>query len=195
MRFYWGVDPGRSGGWAVVDEEGHALRAAPLPYTGNQIDIVSLDSALSDFVGSHEWSAVIESPLVRTGESDTGHLNSGKNFGILICIATLRGFRIHTPQPGPWKSKMRLSKDKAQSMKLCDQLFPEAHDWIRGPRGGALDGLAEAILIAEYQRRIDGRRKGQRFDEIPSTAAPSARRDNSGFFKEMSIIEGESACQ
>lgn len=177
MTLYLGVDPGKKGGWALVGEDSGCLHAAPLPYTGDQIDVVTLNDAITCWInpGSNDVSAVIEHPLVRTGESDTGHLNSGKNFGILIAIATLKGFRIHTPQPGPWKSKMRLSKDKAQSMKLCDQLFPEAHDWIRGPRGGALDGLAEAILIAEYQRRIDGRRKGQRFDEIPSTAVRPRR--------------------
>ena len=186
MTRYLGVDPGKKGGWAVISEEGRCLYTAALPYTGDQIDVVTLDSDITAWCKPFtDVSAVIEHPLVRTGESDTGHLNSGKNFGILIAIATLKGFRIHTPQPGPWKSKMRLSSDKSQSMKLCDQLFPEAHNWIRGPRGGAFDGLAEAILIAEYQRRIDGGRKGQRFDEIPSTASPSMRRDNSGFFREM----------
>lgn len=174
MKLFLGIDPGRQGGWGIVDEDGAALHVEPLPYTQNQLDILTLNKHLlsAEFLFTNDTTAVIEHPLTLSGESPSGHLNSGKNFGILLALCTLHRFVIHTPQPGAWKSKMRLGSDKGLSMKLCDQLFPTMHDMIRGPRGGALDGLAEALLIAEYQRRIDGRRRGLRFDEIPSTGKP-----------------------
>lgn len=174
MKLYLGFDPGRQGGWGVVNEDGKALHVEALPYTQNQLDILTLNKQILgiDELFTNDTTAVIEHPLTLSGESPSGHLNSGKNFGILLTLCTLHQFVIHTPQPGGWKPKMRLAKDKSLSMKLCDQLFPNMHDMIRGPRGGALDGLAEALLIAEYQRRTDGRRRGLRFDEIPSTGKP-----------------------
>lgn len=172
MRLYVGFDPGRQGGWGIVDEEGRALYVEALPYTQNQLDIRTLENELKHNLNpTAEVVVTIEHPLAMSGESMSGHLNSGKNFGILIAICTLRGFVIHTPAPHIWKGKMSLSKDKGMSMKLCDQLFPNMHGAIRGPRGGALDGLAEGLLIAEYQRRIDGRRRGLHVDPLPSTGA------------------------
>jgi hypothetical protein len=38
-------------------------------------------------------------------------------------------------------------------MKLCLRLWPESKRLIYGPKGGMLDGVAEALLIAEYGRQ------------------------------------------
>lgn len=197
-KYFIGCDPGKLGGWGLVAWTGEPLAAAPLPYLAKRLDFKALrkqwERALS-LTGElfHEGSihCCIEHPIVRSGESDTGHFNSGMNFGIIIAAAETMGCRLSMPAPHIWKSKMRLSKDKAMSMQLCDDLFPQMYDKIRGPRGGALDGVAEAILIAEYARRAELRIKSNErggiealshstVSDMVATAVPGSLREWAG---------------
>jgi hypothetical protein len=59
--------------------------------------------------------------------------------------------------PKDWQReyKIRSTKDddtKAQSYLIASRMFPEVE--LRGPRGAVLDGRADALLIAEYGRRV-----------------------------------------
>jgi hypothetical protein len=165
-KYFIGVDPGKTGGWGIVGTDGSPVAAAPLPYQEKLLDWQQLTRQWAralELTGAFGTEGALhvcaEHPIVRSGESDTGHFNSGVNFGLIRAAAQTVGARLTTPQPHIWKSKMRLGKDKALSMRLCDELFPSMYDTIRGPRGGALDGVAEAILIAEYARRAELRIK------------------------------------
>mgnify|MGYP000879319291 CR=1 FL=1 len=165
-EFFIGVDPGKLGGWGIVSKAGDPVAAGALCYQEKLLDwqqltrqwgrALELTDALTKEGALHVCA---EHPIVRSGESDTGHFNSGVNFGLIRAAAQTVGARLTTPQPHVWKNKMRLGKDKSLSMRLCDELFPAMYNTIRGPRGGALDGVAEAILIAEYARRADLRIK------------------------------------
>ena len=57
--------------------------------------------------------------------------------------------------PQRWKRTLMdgRPKGKAASVLVAQQLFPWAAPQLRGPRGKALDGRADALLIAEYVRR------------------------------------------
>ena len=45
-------------------------------------------------------------------------------------------------------------EDKSMSVKLAEQLFPNLKSQLYGPRGAALDGRAEALLIAYYGSKL-----------------------------------------
>lgn len=156
---YIGIDPGKEGGWGYIDSEGRGIDAGDLPYLGKELDIVTLHKLLEH--PDADVTAVIEHPMALNNQSDTGILHSGMNFGALVAICTLLGFRVTTPRPSNWKASMGLSSSKGESVRQAVHMYPNLRHVLVGPRGGGKDGVAEALLIAEYQRRLDGKRSGR----------------------------------
>jgi hypothetical protein len=159
--WYLGIDPGKKGAWAWMrGVDGKPLKVGTLPYLGDRIDVVALMRTWQSELGiglgrSAQFDAAIEYPLAVQAQS--GGEKAFINFGSLLTTATLCGASLHLPRPHIWKGKMRLSKDKSLSVRMCVDLWPETYDWVHGPRGGLLDGIAEAMLLAEWRRRADRR--------------------------------------
>lgn len=160
---YIGIDPGKEGGWGYIDSEGRGIDAGDLPYLGKELDIGTLHQCLMKLPKAppYDVTAVIEHPMALNNQSDTGILHSGMNFGALVAICTLLGFRVTTPRPSNWKASMGLSSSKGESVRQAVHMHPNLRHVLVGPRGGGRDGVAEALLIAEYQRRLDGKRNGR----------------------------------
>lgn len=159
--WYLGVDPGKKGAWAWMrGVDGRPQMVGDLPYLGDRIDVVGLMRTWQARIGiglSREtpFDAAIEYPMAVQAQS--GGEKTFINFGTLLAVVTLCGGSLHLPKPHIWKGKMRLSKDKSLSVRMCVDLWPETYDWVHGPRGGLLDGIAEAMLLAEWRRRADRR--------------------------------------
>lgn len=152
---YLGVDPGKKGAWAILNADGTPLHVEALPYMGDRLDIRALLPAWQAWLshGGQSYAAAMEYPLAVQGQS--GGEQAFLNFGILIAAATLCGCSLHLPKPHIWKGKMNLSRDKSMSLKMVADLWPDWYPKVTGPRGGMLDGLAEALLIAEWRRRAE----------------------------------------
>jgi len=146
------VDPGKKGAWALLKADGTLLAVEPLPYFGDRIDVKALDSQwIAWLKPGAPFGVNIEYPMAVQGQS--GGEKTFINFGILISAAERRGASIHLPRPHQWKGKLGLSRDKTASVRLALDLWPAWRDRFVGPRGGMLDGMAEAALIAEHLRR------------------------------------------
>ena len=52
--------------------------------------------------------------------------------------------------PQKWKKHFKLGKEKDEAVALAVKMFPASESMFFGPRGGVLDGPAEASLIAVY---------------------------------------------
>lgn len=157
---FLGVDPGKKGAWALLKADGTLLAVEPLPYLGDRIDVKALDEAWVELrepdrrpFSLKAIAANIEYPMAVQGQS--GGEKTFINFGILISAAERCGATIHLPRPHVWKGKLNLSKDKSASVRLAVDLWPAWREKFVGPRGGLLDGMAEAALIAEHLRRAN----------------------------------------
>ena len=82
----------------------------------------------------------------------------GLNYGVLIGICAGLGIPIEIVHPKTWKKAMLsdTTKDKGASVLRAQQLFPGVNlkrtERCKGPD----DGMAEALLLAEYGRRLRG---------------------------------------
>jgi hypothetical protein len=79
----------------------------------------------------------------------------GKGYGEVLGIATALLFEIHEPSPQLWKKVMLAGTDKSKdaSIQVAENLFPTVSLVLprcRKPH----DGMAEALLLAEYIRRL-----------------------------------------
>lgn len=177
LTLFVGIDPGKQGGIAVIDQFGARLQSREMPVTaGGAIDACKLrdllvftkDEGLEVFVG-------IEKSQAMPGQGVVAVFSYGVGFGRLQAVVELLGIPHIYVRPQQWKHEFGLliprqppivgetKKEKGvrvtakkrgakrSSVALATELFPHFDD--RTPRGRLKDGEAEALLIAEYCRR------------------------------------------
>ncbi len=85
-------------------------------------------------------------------QGGVSNFNYGFGFGVLQTVCTCIEIPFNLVHPVTWKKKIMFGqgKEKDASVYKAQQLFPTLE--FLGPRGGKLDGRAEAMLIAEYGR-------------------------------------------
>lgn len=76
----------------------------------------------------------------------------GVHFGGFEVMAACLGLRYVTIRPTEWKKALGLNSDKTSSIIEAERLFPSVDLVPKGCRKPS-DGIAEALLIAEYARR------------------------------------------
>lgn len=158
-----GVDPGISGALAFLDptqplESPQAAIIIDMPTlrakrgkNAMDVDTKRVLEAIGFAVGMNGDIRLAAVELVHSRPKQTGMFAFGMNFGrVLGCLETL-GVQIHYAAPTKWKQRLGLrGEDKNQSVALAAQLFPGLAKQLYGPRGGGLDGRAEALLLAFY---------------------------------------------
>lgn len=158
LTIWVGIDPGEKGAIAFLSPEGvvdiwdmkdPALTAALFRDTAQNY--------------SHMYVA-IEGQGSRPSQSSVSTFSQAESFGVLKGILYALEIPFEAISPQAWKKQLRIPagkgdtplakrKDgKKKSMEAAEAMFPKAE--LRGSRGGALDGRAEALLIAEAIRQI-----------------------------------------
>lgn len=143
-----GIDPGKSGGIAYIDTQDNI--SGTIPYS---------DTALIDLCrdASHDWSkevvCCLEKVSAMPGQGVVSMFSFGQSVGYIKGV--LESFRIPYQEitPKKWKNEFGLNSDKAASAEVCRKLFPDV-GLLATPRcKKPHDGMAEALLMAEYARR------------------------------------------
>jgi crossover junction endodeoxyribonuclease RuvC len=142
-----GIDPGKSGGIACIDTESGICYT--VPYSDKElIDMCSFESRKGTNV-----VCCLEKVGARPGQGVVSMFNFGQSVGYIKGV--LEAFRIPYQEitPQKWKKEFGLNSEKAASAEVCRKLFPDisllATEKCRKPH----DGMAEALLMAEYARR------------------------------------------
>lgn len=148
---YLGIDPGKSGGLAIIYPDCVEVHATPV--SGSEYleqEMARLIPALSTV------RAAIEKQQAMPKQGVTSTFKTGEGFGLWrgMLAALCVPYDIVTPKQ--WRTAVGLpaGADKHQSVALAQRLFPSVAEQLVGPKGGIRDGLAEALLIAEARRRI-----------------------------------------
>lgn len=142
MRLYIGIDPGVSGGIAVVDECGEVIGAWPMPSTEADVLAVFREcGADGDTLRAVlEW--VRSSPQMGVVSAFT----FGKGYGVLRMALTAAKIPFDEVTPGKWQQAMqcRSKGDKNITKRRAQELFPSQK---------ITHAVADALLLAEYGRR------------------------------------------
>lgn len=146
MKTYIGIDPGKSGAMAII----HALgNVEVIPF-----DAVDYSLALARvYNGAYPVICCVEKVSAMPGQGVVSMFNFGHNLGVIEGLLRGYGIPYQLVPPQTWKKEFSLSSDKATSIEVCQKLFPNvsllATERSRKPN----DGMAEALLMAEYARR------------------------------------------
>lgn len=145
--FVCGIDPGKSGGWAIVSISQRRMVA------GGPLQFEKFDAGLFDALQT--WG--VEDVLLERAQAasgDAGQFEYGRSFGRTEAACALAGCNLFYVAPSWWKGKIGCPVDKAGAVRKAEGLFPDLPFFANnGPRGGKDTGTAEAVLIAYVMAR------------------------------------------
>lgn len=153
---YIGVDPGKKGGYAIIHKDlsgKQHVEVFPWDDDGFVREMVTWNG---DFA-AHEGGgmvACVEKVGAMPGQGVTSMFNFGKNAGFIEGVLTGLGVPYQLVPPNVWKKSFSLiGKDKQASIETCKRLFPGISLLPGDKCRKDSDGMAEALLMAEYARR------------------------------------------
>lgn len=154
MTTILGIDPGNSGALAFLNYEDATIRIVDMPTfefttTKNrtEIDRFGVTSEIKAQPLEHVYmEEVFSSPQMGV----TSAFNFGRGKGMLEGVVAALEIPMTQIKPAKWKKDLHVPADKKAAVARASQLIPGAASHFRGPRGGTLDGRAEAALLALY---------------------------------------------
>src|SRR3990167_2132107 len=143
---YLGLDPGVSGGLACVDGLGRG-EARAMPTT--ERDILDALEALAGGPARGACIAVIERVHSMPKQGHSGAFTFGRNRGRLEMALTAASIPFDEVSPQAWMKALGCLSggDKNVTKRRAQQLFPSFE---------VTHALADALLIAEFNRRTSG---------------------------------------
>lgn len=146
-----GIDPGLSGGIAIVEDSGIQLFDMPVmahPWAKKKriVDGFALMELLQNYARLSTVRVTVElvHSMPRQGVSST--FTFGQSVGAVIGIVQAMGFSLNMVRPQAWKSKCGLiNHDKDASRVLAIQLYPHLAEELKLKKH---NGRSDALFIA-----------------------------------------------
>lgn len=147
---YIGIDPGKDGAMAALCYDVDLKHEVYL----QGFDRVLLRRALKSLkAAGFAICVVVEHVGGIPGQSAPAAFNFGENAGFIHGVLETLEIPYELVRPQKWKKEFSCTSDKNTSINVAKRLFPEI-DLRKSPRCTKdHDGLAEALLMAEYARR------------------------------------------
>ena len=140
-----GIDPGKSGGIAFINNRTGEIGTNPF-----------CSSALIELLEEaryYDCVCCLEKVGAMPGQGVVSMFNFGQSVGYIKGMLEAFGIPYQEISPQRWKKEFGLSSDKAASVEVCRKLFPSINLLSTPKCKKPHDGMAEALLMAEYARR------------------------------------------
>jgi Holliday junction resolvasome RuvABC endonuclease subunit len=143
---YLGIDPGLAGGIAALHADGNIVAMWKMPATPREV-LDTFDSLVASF---RSVRAVLEHVSASPQMGTVSAFTFGKGFGGLVMALTAARVPFEEVAPSKWQLVMqcRTKGDKNVSKHRAQALFPGV---------AVTHAIADALLIAEYCRRLEVR--------------------------------------
>lgn len=140
-----GVDPGKSGAYAIIFPD----RVVVIPWD----DYRFVDDM--DYIANHPYNPIVcvESVHAMPKQGVTSTFTFGKNAGFIEGVLTAYKLPYELVPPKSWKKMFSLTGEKQDSIDVCKRLFPDVPLRKTEKCRTDDDGMAEALLMAEYAKR------------------------------------------
>lgn len=142
---YIGIDPGKSGAMAVITPDTEIVFPFDLDEYINALE------GLRGFAG--DCRCCLERVGAMPGQGVTSMFHFGENYGFIQGLLTAYSIPYELVTPQRWKKAFGVTKDKNSSIDVCKRLFPSVKLRRTNRCKVDHDGMAEALLMAEYARR------------------------------------------
>lgn len=152
---YIGVDPGKKGGYAVI-EQGMSGQQAVEVYPWDDSEFVHKMRMLAedDDIRNAGIIAAVEKVGSMPHDSHKAAFSFGRSLGFIEGVLSGCWISYQLVPPNVWKKSFSLiGKDKQASIETCKRLFPGINLLPNDGCRKDSDGMAESTLLAEYARR------------------------------------------
>jgi crossover junction endodeoxyribonuclease RuvC len=149
-----GVDPGKTGGIAVINSQGHLLTTSRMPTEGSGKEARVDPNALHDILArTHGGVVCIEQVSGFSGQG--GQFAFGYAAAVPWVVARIIGLPIRFVRPTQWSVLVGRNIGTGAARKR--NVIAKARDqWPEANLGTMQDsGIADALFIAEYVRRTE----------------------------------------
>lgn len=147
---YIGVDPGKNGGIGIIRVENNQPVSESV-YVFDENTLVNILNELKD--NSYCCKCVVEHVHAMPKQGVSSTFNFGMNFGFIQGVLKAYCIPYELVAPQKWKKEFSCTSDKNTSIEVCKRLFPGVNLKATERCRKDHDGMAEALLIAEYGRR------------------------------------------
>lgn len=142
---YIGIDVGKKGGVALIFEDGVFVYPWDDERFIQTMDIVAnMDT---------DCVACVEQVHAMPKQGVSSTFAFGKAAGFIEGVLTANRIPFQLVPPKKWKKEYSLGNDKKNSVIACKRLFPDVDLKRTEKCRKDDDGMAEALLMAEYARR------------------------------------------
>lgn len=144
MKIYIGIDPGKSGALALLTEDG---QCTVVPFQE------SAYTAILKAASGPSSVCCLEKVGAMPGQGVVSMFNFGHNLGYIEGLLQAFDIPYQLVPPQTWKKEFCVTSDKNTSIEVCRKLFPHVCLLPTSRSRKPSDGMAEAMLLAEYARR------------------------------------------
>lgn len=142
-RAFIGIDPGASGALAILC--GTDIYTTPYDLD-EYVSLLRLCPPEQSF-------AIVEHVGAMPGQGSVSMFNFGMNFGMIQGVLSALKIPYELVRPQKWKKEFSCTSDKNTSISAAKRLFPNVNLKRTERCKKDHDGIAEALLLAEYGRR------------------------------------------
>lgn len=163
--WFLGIDPGKTGGIAWLDDDSGEMHAIKMPATYRDVwEAIRNPPSPSDPPSSGDWvpgssiRAVLElaTGMIKGARGVQGMVSLRESYGACWAFVTAAHFRLERVAPVKWQREfglLRKSKTETDTQKKnrhkakAQELFPAVE---------VTHAIADAMLLTEYCRRTQG---------------------------------------
>lgn len=142
---YIGIDPGKKGAMAVIF--GGMDEVVLVPFDEREYTNILRN------VAGQTVKVCLEHVGAMPGQGVVSMFHFGENFGYIRGILSSFEISYELVRPQKWKKEFSISGNKNRSIEVCKRLFPAISLRRTDRCRKDDDGMAEALLMAEYARR------------------------------------------
>jgi crossover junction endodeoxyribonuclease RuvC len=158
-----GIDPGKSGAVAVIDQQSHSVifkQIVPTIKVGKskqEYDLQGMREILLSNSDDTDAKVFIERQQARPGQGVSSMFTTGKGYGMWLGLCAGLQIPIEVVSPLSWTKEVLRGvpgEGKGRNILGAKRLFPSV-DLRKSERSRVPhDGICDAILIAEYGWRV-----------------------------------------
>jgi len=159
MRLVLGIDPGKSGGLSVIDENLNLIATYPMPTVKVSGKDKVCPSGLKAIFESHQIDlAVIEKVGARPGQGVVSMFSFGDLYGVVRALAEVFSDKLIYVTPQEWKGYQYLiGLSKEQTAEIAFNVFKADGIYGKPRKDGTRtvrDGISDSLMIAKYGIRF-----------------------------------------
>lgn len=149
-----GIDPGKKGGIGLIVNNDGVRTYAASPYSDDALKRTLLTlSDVINYVPDAQVVACVEQVNAMPKQGVVSVFTFGKSAGFIEGALYVLSIPYQLVRPQVWKKEFGLNSNKQGSIEVCQKLFPTVSLLATTRSRVPHDGMAEALLMAEYASR------------------------------------------